>query len=620
MVNKTIQHKLAYLSTQPGVYLFRNAAGEVIYVGKAKNLRNRVRSYFQNSRDQDRKTAVLVTSIADLETIVVDSEVEALILEANLIKKYKPRYNINLRDDKSYPYIRITNEPFPRILVTRRIVKDGSRYLGPYTDVKHLRRIMKTIRKIFPVRSCHYHLDTDVIARGKVKLCLDYHIGRCQGPCQGLVSREEYQQMIRQVEQLLKGKTRALLRELEEKMRTEAGQQHFENAARLRDQIQMIRNYYFSAQKVVLTDFEDRDVIAVAREGDDACAAVFKIRDGKVIGRQHFYLQGTENRPPAEILGGFLQQYYLDADYLPGQILLPENLGEQQPLLQDWFSQTAGHKVEITVPQIGEKKKLVQLCWKNARYLLNDLLLQKFKQSERPSAAVSALQKALHLDHPPTRIEAFDISNFQGTDAVASMVCFVNGKPRKSEYRRFRIRSKDTPDDFAMMREAVYRRYRRLLDEKKPLPDLILVDGGKGQLSSAREVLIHMELDRQPVIGLAKRLEEVFLPGLSDPQNIPKSSPALKLLQQIRDESHRFAITYHRQLRRKRTLKSPLEEVPGIGPKRRDHLLRTFGSLKKIREASIDELVNRGKLPEKVAQELLQKFSGTDTKNGSRQS
>ncbi len=605
-----LEKKLATLPTQPGVYLYKNAQGKVIYVGKAKNLRNRIRSYFQDSRHLDVKTRALVRNIADVDTIIVDNEVEALILESNLIKKHKPRYNVNLRDDKSYPYIRITKEPFPRVFVTRRIVRDGSKYLGPYTDVKHLRKIMKTLRKIFPVRSCNYHLDEAVIRSGKVKLCLDYHIHRCGGPCQGLVSEADYNQMIRQVEKFLKGKTRELVEELRQKMAEEARALHFERAAQLRDQIQMIENYYFNAQKVVigLGEVEDRDVVALATEGNDACAVVFKIRDAKLIGRQHFYLTGGEEKTEEEILTQFLQQYYLVADDYGRQILIPVDPGENSSLLETWLSKQAGQKVTLVVPRAGEKKKLLDLCQKNARFLLNELLLQKTKRQDYIHPSLKALQKALALPRPPLRIEAFDISNLQGKDAVASMVCFVNARPRKSEYRRFKIRSKDTPDDFAMMREVVYRRYRRLLEENKPLPDLILVDGGKGQLSSAKQVLEELGLEDQPVIGLAKRLEEVFLPGMSDPQNIPKRSSGLKLLQQIRDESHRFAITYHRKLRSKRTLQSPLDEIPGIGPTRKNRLLKAFGSLKKIRQATPEELREKGKLPESVASNVFRYF------------
>lgn len=603
-----VEEKLQNLPNQPGVYLYRNEKGKVIYVGKAKNLRSRVRSYFQDSRNLAPRTLLLVQQIRDLDTIIVDSEVEALILEANLIKEHRPRYNVFLKDDKSYPYIRITHEPFPQVFVTRRIVQDGSKYLGPYTDVKHLRHIVKTVRKIFPIRSCKFFLNDEVIAAGKVKLCLDYHIHRCQGPCEGLVSQLEYNRMIRQVEQFLRGKTRDLLSELETRMKQEAEKMNFEEAARIRDQAKMINEYHFIAQKVVLGDFEDRDVIALAHEDEDACAVVFKIRDGKVVGRQHFYLEGVEDREDGEILQTFLQQYYLSADYYPCQILLPFPLPEEPELVEKWLSETAGRKVELVVPQIGEKKKLLNLCQKNAKFLLDELSLQKLKQKDHLPFSVRELQKHLRLEKPPRRIEGFDISNIQGRDAVASLVCFEDGRPKKSEYRIFKIRSKSTPDDFAMMHEAVYRRYKRRLEENASLPDLILIDGGKGQLGSALQALQELNIQNQPILGLAKRLEEVFLPGMSDPMNLPKRSAGLKLLQQVRDEAHRFAIGHFHKQHKKSTLKSPLDEVEGIGPARKAHLLKTFGSLKKIKEATAEELREKGKLPGKVAEKLLEIF------------
>ena len=607
-----VEAKLKNLPTQPGVYLYRNENDKVIYVGKAKNLRNRVRSYFQSSRNHDPKTRRLVKRIRRIETILVDSEVEALILEANLIKEHRPRYNVFLKDDKSYPYIRITKEPFPQVFVTRRIIKDGSKYLGPYTDVKQLRHIMRTLTKIFPVRSCKYLLNESVIAAGKVKLCLDYHIKRCQGPCEGLVSEEDYNAMIRQVEQFLKGRTRELVTELQERMQREAEAMRFEAAARLRDQIEMIENYHFLAQKVELTDLLDRDVVALAQEGEDACGVVFKIRDGKVIGRQHFYLDGVAENSEQEILVNFLQQYYLNPDECPRQILLPAELGEEQALLEQWLSQRSDQRVEFVVPQIGEKKKLINLCQKNARFLLDELQLQKLQRKDHVPFNVQELQKHLNMERPPRRIEGFDISNIQGKDAVASMVCFVDGRPKKSEYRIFKIRSKDTPDDFTMIHEAVFRRYKRQLAENRPLPDLILIDGGKGQLSSAIQALTELGIavPGQPIIGLAKRLEEVFLPGQSEAMNIPKRSSGLKLLQQTRDEAHRFAITHFRKQHKKSTLKSPLDDIPGIGPARKKHLLTTFGSLKRLKEASLEELREKGKLPEKLAQTLREALGG----------
>lgn len=609
MKNKTaLQEKLKTIPVQPGVYLYKNARGKVIYVGKAKRLRSRVRSYFQDSRRLDTKTQLLVEQVSDIETIIVDSEVEALILESNLIKQHRPRYNVNLKDDKSYPYIRITNEPFPRVFVTRKIVKDGSRYLGPYTDVRHLRYIMKGMGKIFPVRSCNFYMDEAAISGRKVKLCLEYHIKRCQGPCEGLVDEAGYRAMIRQVEQFLRGKTRALVSELEERMAREAADLHFEEAARLRDQIRTIQEYRFAAQKVELSDLEDRDVLAFAAEEDDACVVVFKIRDGKVIARQHYYLEGVAEKPAEEILASFVQQYYLNADEIPRQILLPLPLSADRPLLEEWLSSTADNRVELVVPQIGDKKKLVNLCQKNAAFLLQELLLQKWKRKDHVPFSVSELQKQLGLEMPPRRVEGFDISNIQGQDAVASMVCFVDGRPRKSEYRIFKIRSKSTPDDFQMIYEAVYRRYKRRLEEKQPLPELILIDGGKGQLSSALKALQELQVEGQAIIGLAKRLEEVFLPGRTDPLNIPRRSAALRLLQRIRDEAHRFALSHFHKQHKKSILRSPLDEVRGIGSARKKQLIRAFGSLKRVQTATMEELCTKGKLPKSVAQELKRKL------------
>ncbi|MGH1362297.1 MAG: excinuclease ABC subunit UvrC [Calditrichia bacterium] len=606
-----LEEKLQNLPTQPGVYLHKNEQGTVIYVGKAKNLRSRVRSYFQDPTNLDPKTRRLVPQIDDLETIIVDSEVEALILEANLIKEHHPRYNVVLRDDKSYPYIRITREPFPRVFVTRKIIKDGSKYLGPYTDVKHLRHIIKSIGKIFPIRTCRFFLNDEVIAAKKVKLCLEYHIKRCLGPCEGLQSQQDYQAMILQVEKFLKGKTRDLIRELQSRMEKEAAEMHFEEAARLRDQIQMISDYNFLPRKVQLNDMEDRDVVAMATEDDDACMVVFKIRDGKVIGRQHYYLKGAGETEPADILTDFLQQFYLSEDYLPKQILLPSDIGEEKEVMESWLGKTADHRVELFVPQKGDKKKLLDLCQKNAKFLLGELMIQKLKAKDKVPYRVEELQKNLNMEKPPLRIEGFDISNIQGTDAVASMVCFMNGLPRKSEYRIFKIRSKDTPDDFAMMHEAVWRRYRRRLDENQPLPDLILIDGGKGQLNSAVQALQELGIENQPIVGLAKRMEDVFVPGNSDPMNIPKRSGAIKLLQQVRDEAHRFAVGHFRKQHKKRLLHSPLDDIAGVGPSRKTHLLKTFGSLKKIRTATLEELQTRGKLSQKVAEAVIDALGKT---------
>jgi len=604
---KKLVDKLSNLPKKPGVYLYKNRKGEIIYVGKAKVLRNRVRSYFQNGRAYDAKLERLVSQIADMETIITDSEVEALILEANLIKEYKPRYNINLKDDKSYPYIRVTNEPFPRIFPTRKIVKDGSRYFGPYTDVKSLRSLLKTIKSIFPIRSCKYKLTEETISKKKYKLCLDYHIHKCEGPCEGLVSRDEYNRMIEHVVNFIQGKSTRVIDDIRKQMEDSAAALKFERAAFLRDQLEKVKVFQ-QRQKVIDPTFVDRDIVALASEDGDSCCVVFKVRDGKVIGRQHFYLNGTEYESEAAVASAFVTQYYLKADFIPKEIYLSTDLGEETVPIQNWLSQKRQSKVSLTVPQRGQKARLVKMCQKNAALLLEELKLQKMQSADYVAKSVQALQKDLRMQKPPKVIEAFDISNIQGTDPVASMVCFVNGRPNKSAYRKFKIKSKATPDDFAMMREAVRRRYARLLKEKKDLPDLILIDGGKGQLSAALDALKSLEITDQPIIALAKRLDEVFVPGSSEPQNIRRDSAGLRLLQRVRDEAHRFAITFHRKRRKKRTLNSELLAIPGVGPARMKQLIKNFGSVKRVKEASLEELEKVDSITKAVAKKVYQHF------------
>jgi len=606
-VSENIKEKLANLASKPGVYLFKDKKGEIIYIGKAKVLKHRVRSYFQPGRPYDPKLARLQARVADLETILTDSEVEALILEANLVKEYKPRYNINLKDDKSYPYIRVTNEPFPRIFPTRKIIRDGSRYFGPYTDVTSMRELLKTIKRLFPIRTCNLNLTEESIAKKKFQICLQYHLKRCHGPCEGLVSREEYNQALEYVVSFIEGRSRKVVEDIKARMQEMAAALRFEAAARLRDQLNSIEQFQ-SRQKVVDQSLADRDVVAIASEDGDSCSVVFKVRDGKIIGRQHFYLNGTEEENLDSVTNAFVKQYYLKADYIPSEIFLPADLGEDKATIQNWLSQKRESKVVLTAPKRGEKSQLLQMCRKNAHLLLQELKLQKMKSADYLAGSVKALQNDLHLVKPPKRIEAFDISNIQGTDPVASMVCFVNGKAHKSDYRRFRIRSKSTPDDFTMMREAVGRRYTRLQKESGAFPDLILIDGGKGQLSAALEALGRLEIRDQPIIALAKRLDEVFVPGIPDPQNIRKDSAGLHLLQRVRDEAHRFAITYHRSLRKKRTLKSALEAVPGIGPAKRDLLIKTFGSAVKVRSTSVEELAQVSGISQELAKRIWQHF------------
>ena len=601
----TIEEKLKNLPVKPGCYLFIDKNKKILYVGKAGVLRNRVRSYFQSGPVHP-KIGALVKRIADIEYIVTDSEVEALILENNLIKKHKPRYNVNLKDDKTYPYIRITNEDFPQVFVTRKVIRDGSHYFGPYTDVKNVRYTLKTLQQIFTIRSCKYNLTPEVVRKKKVQLCLDYYIHKCKGPCQGLQSKEEYNKEIERVHRFLKGKTDDLVKEIRNEMNICSDRMEFEEAARFRDKLNALENYR-NSQKVVYQDVTDRDILAVAKEDDDACAALFKVRESKITGRIHYYMAQVEWKSIPEIIGTFIEQYYFKSDEIPQEIYIQENIEDKIPI-ETWLTDRLGKKVNIIVPQQGEKKKLVELAQKNAKYLIEELKLQKLKSKDYVPHVVKALQRDLRLKIEPRHIECFDISNIQGTDPVASMVCFVDGKPKKSEYRRFKIKTKDTPDDFAMMREVVKRRYSRLINEKKKLPDLIMIDGGKGQLSSALGVLTELGIQNQQIIGLAKRLEEVFFPGISDAQMLQHTSSSLRLMQQVRDEAHRFAITFHRERRRKRTITSELDKIEGVGPQRRKHLLKTFGSIKRIKELSADELIDKGKIPKGTAENIYKHF------------
>ena len=602
----SLDDKLNTLPAKPGIYQFIGHKGQILYVGKAKNIRNRVRSYFQKSRSFDPRLTIMVKKISDLEFIITDSDVEALILEANLIREHKPRYNINLKDDKSYPYIRITAEDFPQVFPTRRMIKDGSSYFGPYTNVKEMRNALTTLKHLFYIRSCKYNLTPDVVEKKKVALCLDYYIKKCKGPCQGLQKKGEYQQMIEQVKEFLRGKTSRLQIELEKEMQELSKNQKYEDAARIRDKIDILEKYR-NSQKMVMSDEKDRDIFAMVREDDDACAVIFKIREGKVINRVHYYLGGVLHKKPDELLEQFINQYYTRTEELPHEILLIEQIAHQD-IIEKWLSSRANRQVKILNPKAGEKKNLLKMCAKNAHYLLEELKLQKMKARNFVPHVINALQRDLRLSKPPRRIECFDISNIQGSDPVASMVCFIDGRPKRSEYRKFSIRSKSTPDDFAMMREVIQRRYSRLLSEKKDFPDLIVVDGGKGQLSSARGVLDKLHVENQPIIGLAKRLEEIFFPGHPEAQILPKTSSSIKLLQHIRNEAHRFAITFHRQKRKKRTITSTLDQIPGIGSKRRNELLKKFGSVKKIKELELADLTQKGGLPEQIAINLYNFF------------
>ncbi|HDQ44382.1 MAG TPA: excinuclease ABC subunit C [bacterium] len=598
-MNVTIAEKIRRVPKRPGVYLLKDARGKILYVGKARMLASRLRSHFHPGRDEERRHALMMARVADFETIVTDSEVEALILEANFVKEHRPRYNVNLKDDKSYPYIRVTAETFPRVFVTRKIVRDGSRYYGPYTDVQTLRRIMAAIRRIFTIRTCKLQITDESIRDRRHSVCLMYHIGRCGGPCEGHVAKQEYGRAVERVVRFIEGKNTDLVNDLTERMTQLAAKERFEEAAVVRDQIRYVEHFQ-RRQKVVDARATDRDILAVASEGRDACGVVFTVRDGKMINRQHFYLAGTEEKTSREIMNAFLEQYYLRTDFVPPEIFLSEPPTDEAGIAC-WLGRRRGRPVTLHIPKRGDKARLMDMCRKNTRLLLDELCQQRSARAPRISAAVEALQRDLGLPNPPIRIEAFDNSNTQGGDPVAAMVVFENGKPRKSEYRKYKVKTVRGIDDYASMAEIVERRIGRLVREGGRMPDLILVDGGKGQLSAATGVLGKFALEDLPVVGLAKHLEEIYRPGIADPQTLPRSSPGLRLLQQVRDEAHRFAVSYHRSLRSKRTVRSKLDDIPGIGEKRRKALLRAFGSLEGVRNASPDALARVDGMNRKAA-------------------
>lgn len=607
-MNPKLETNLKNLPSAPGVYQFLNKNGKVIYVGKAKNLKNRVRSYFQENPGSA-KTVAMVSKIDDFQLVVTDSELEALILENNLIKELKPRYNVNLKDDKSFPFIKVTNELFPRIYPTRNVINDGSKYFGPYTDVRSMKASLGMINKIFKIRSCKLDLTEENIKAKKFKVCLDYHIKKCDGPCEDLISSAAYNEMVDEVIKLLKGKTEDIIKELKSRMQKAVENLEFEKAAELRDKIEQLHSIS-SKQKIVSDDFEDRDIISIAYEGKDSTCAVFNIRDGKLIGKKQLKLSIEEGEEIQAIYSAAIKYYYGELTEIPKEIVL-EVKPEDEETLVEWLRSRSSKKVKIVVPQRGDLKSLIKMCKENAILQLKEIQLQKMKNLGNVSFSVSALQRDLRLKTLPRKIECFDISNLQGTDTVASMVVFEDGKPKKSLYRKFIIKSVSGPDDFSSMREVIERRYSRLLEENNPLPDLIMVDGGKGQLSSAVEILDNLGFKDYNIIGLAKRLEEVFLPGKSDPELIPKTSSGLKLLQQIRDEAHRFAITFHRERRSKRIIKSELTDIKGIGTETAKLLLEKFGSIEGLRNSTIEEIENViGKKKTQIIMEYFKTKSG----------
>ncbi|MDM8142919.1 excinuclease ABC subunit UvrC [Megamonas hypermegale] len=595
-MNDIIAEKLKLLPDRPGVYLMKNRRGQIIYVGKAIKLKNRVRQYFQSSRNHSAKTLALVSHIEDLETIITANELEALILECNLIKKHHPKYNIMLRDDKTYPYLKLTlNEDYPRLITTRRVVKDGSRYFGPYTSGTAMKETLNLLRRLFPLRTCK-HLGE--------RPCLEYHIKRCPAPCAGFVDKETYKEMVRSVCWFLEGKTEEIETALTEKMQQLAQKLEFELAGKIRDQLAAIRQ--ITEKQKILTDTGDMDAVGMASSPLGTCMQVFFVRNGKILGRNQFLLTGNEDDSGENCLSAFFKQYYNDAVFIPKEILLPIDI-EETALLEKWLLETKKAKAKIIVPKRGVKKDIVQMANENAAKYLHDQESRLRDNQARSIGAVYDLQKYLNLAKPPLRMECFDISHIQGSETVASMVVFQDGKPDKESYRRFKINSTEgKPDDFMSMREVTMRRYGKATAEE--MPDLIIIDGGKGQLSSALEIIRGAGHMTVPVVGLAKQFEYIFTEYSPEPVILPRQSDALYLVQQIRDEAHRFAITYHRKLRTKRNKVSLLDNIAGVGAKRRKALFDRFENIGNIKNATVEELSAVPGISENIAKSIYNFF------------
>ena len=575
-----IASKLPHLPESPGVYLWKDAEGVVLYVGKAKRLRSRVRSYYATDHLESVKTRALMRQAVDVETIVVPTEAHALILEANLIKEYRPRFNIALRDDKSYPYIKVTvQEPFPRVFVTRRLVDDGAKYFGPYTDVGQMRRALNVVKRIFTVRSCNYDMPKERPERA----CLDYHIGRCKAPCILAQSQEDYRAMIDEVVLFLDGRADEVIRRVRDRMDEAARSLDFERAAELRD---ALRHLERMEEPTIVLEVEgaDRDVIGYARDGDDACVAILRIRKGKLLARDHRFVENIDGEDDAAVLSAYLARTYVTSDERASELLVPFDFEDREAI------EASARGTRVVAPQRGPRRELVDLAQQNARHLLEELKLSTLESEERATNPVYELGRELGLQRLPRSLVCFDISTAQGTDTVGSCVWFENGRPRRAEYRKFKVKSVVGTDDFASMNEVVGRYFRRRLEEQRPLPDLVVIDGGKGQLGAAADAVRALGLESLQLVSLAKREEEIYILGRAEPVRLSRRSPGLRMLQQARDEAHRFAVTYNRKRRSIRTVTSELLSVPGIGPSKRRLLLQTFGSIQGVRDASIEQI------------------------------
>ncbi len=617
MENFNIQEELKKLPGKPGVYLMHDEKDAIIYVGKAISLKNRVRQYFQSSRNKGAKIEQMVTHISRFEYIVTDSELEALVLECNLIKEHRPKYNTMLMDDKTYPFIKVTvNEPFPRVMMARRMKKDKAKYFGPYTSAGAVKDTIELIRKLYHIRSCNRSLPKDI---GKERPCLNYHIHQCYAPCQGYISREEYRKSIDEVVRFLNGNYDPILKELEEKMLDASENLEFEKAIEYRELLASVQKI---AQKQKITDTagDDRDIIAMASEGEDAVVQVFFIRGGRLIGRDHFYLKIAENDTKSEILSSFIKQFYAGTPYIPAELMLPEEI-EDQEIIEEWLTTRREHKVRLRIPKKGTKEKLVELAQKNAQMVLKNDKERLKREEGRTIGAVKELEKILGLTGI-IRMEAYDISNTNGFDSVGSMVVYEHGKPKRNDYRKFKIKSVQGPDDYASMNEVLTRRFEHGLRERQDesetggfqaFPDLIMMDGGRGQVNIALEVLEKLNL-HIPVCGMVKddnhRTRGLYFNNVELP--IDRNSECFRLITRIQDEAHRFAITFHRQLRSKGQVHSILDDIPGVGPVRRKDLMRSFENIEAIRNATVDDLKELPSMNEKSAQEVY-KFFHQDT-------
>lgn len=617
MENFNIQEELKKLPGKPGVYLMHDEKDAIIYVGKAISLKNRVRQYFQSSRNKGAKIEQMVTHISRFEYIVTDSELEALVLECNLIKEHRPKYNTMLMDDKTYPFIKVTvNEPFPRVMMARRMKKDKAKYFGPYTSASAVKDTIELIRKLYHIRSCNRSLPKDI---GKERPCLNYHIHQCYAPCQGYISREEYRKSIDEVVRFLNGNYDPIIKELEEKMLDASENLEFEKAIEYRELLASVQKI---AQKQKITDTagDDRDIIAMASEGEDAVVQVFFIRGGRLIGRDHFYLKIAENDTKSEILSSFIKQFYAGTPYIPAELMLPEEI-EDQEIIEEWLTTRREHKVRLRIPKKGTKEKLVELAQKNAQMVLKNDKERLKREEGRTIGAVKELEKILGLTGI-IRMEAYDISNTNGFDSVGSMVVYEHGKPKRNDYRKFKIKSVQGPDDYASMNEVLTRRFEHGLRERQDesetggfqaFPDLIMMDGGRGQVNIALEVLEKLNL-HIPVCGMVKddnhRTRGLYFNNVELP--IDRNSECFRLITRIQDEAHRFAITFHRQLRSKGQVHSILDDIPGVGPARRKDLMRSFENIEAIRNATVDDLKELPSMNEKSAQEVY-KFFHQDT-------